>query len=67
MTNEQKMRKELKNFVNINSLENLSNTPDWIISDFLYDVFEAFNRAVMRRDGFYSENHSVIRVDKEDV
>lgn len=48
-------RKELETLINSYSMENESDTPDFILADFLEDVLTAFDRAVNRRDEWYSQ------------
>lgn len=43
-------RKDLEHLINCNSLEEGSNTPDFILADYLADCLEAFDRAVQRRE-----------------
>jgi len=43
-------REELKNLINCQSKENGSNTPDFILADYLNGCLETFDRAVVRRD-----------------
>jgi hypothetical protein len=47
--NHQKFRKELKGLLNRYSIENESNTPDFILADYLYDCLRAFERAANTR------------------
>ena len=46
-------RKELESLVNRHSGENGSNTPDFILADYLTDCLVAFDRAVNRRESWY--------------
>ena len=45
-------RKELAALVNKHSLENDSNTPDFIIADYLADCLQAWNKAAKWRNGW---------------
>lgn len=50
-------RKELESLINRHSQENGSNTPDFILADFLTDCLDAFDKAVNRRwDWFYPKD-----------
>ena len=40
---------ELKNLINKYSMENGSDTPDFILADYLQDCLIAFDKAVMAR------------------
>ena len=46
-------RKELEQLINKNSMENGSNTPDYILADYLTDCLMAFDKAMKTRDRFY--------------
>jgi len=43
-------RKELENLINLHSLENGSDTPDFILAEYLVSCLKAFDAAVRRRD-----------------
>ncbi len=47
-----KFRKELEELINKHSRENVSDTPDFILADYLYASLEAFDKAVYMRDKF---------------
>ena len=53
MTKQSRLRKEIEQAINKNSLENESNTPDFILAEFLTDCLRAFDRAVNRREKWY--------------
>jgi hypothetical protein len=42
-------RRELRDLLNRFSMENGSNTPDYILADYLIDCLKAWNRAVNER------------------
>ena len=42
-------RKELETLINKNSLENGSNTPDFILAEYLENCLKAFDYAVLQR------------------
>lgn len=42
-------RKELEDLINCSSLETASDTPDFILSEYLTDCLEIFDKAVNRR------------------
>lgn len=46
-------RKELEHLVNRQSIENGSNTPDFILADYLMNCLHAFDAAVARRERWY--------------
>lgn len=48
-------RSELSVLLNRHSMENRSDTPDWILRDFLCDSLRAFDRATEQRSSFYGE------------
>jgi hypothetical protein len=49
-------RKELRDLINRNSLENSSDTPDFILAAYLDRCLCAFDRAVVERDSWYEKN-----------
>ena len=50
------LRTELASLLNRYSRENVSNTPDFILRDFMWDALKAFERGVKRRDDWYGIN-----------
>jgi len=46
-------RKELETLINSSSLENGSDTPDWILAEYLIDSLHAFDSAVEKRSKWY--------------
>lgn len=44
--------KELRDLINTHSLENESNTPDFILATYMLDCLDAFNTATNKRDEF---------------
>lgn len=46
-------QKKLTSLINQYSKENDSNTPDFILAQFLNDSLEAWNKSVMRRSDWY--------------
>lgn len=66
---EKDFRKELEHLINRHSLENGSNTPDFVLANFLCNCLAAFDAAVNRRDGLkpkpptVSELEEVLRND----
>lgn len=48
-----KFRLELQQLINQNSLENGSDTPDFILAEYLADCLETFDRIVNVRETWY--------------
>jgi hypothetical protein len=46
--------KELRNLINRHSRENVSNTPDWCLAEYLMACLEAFDVATNKRTGWHS-------------
>ena len=46
-------RRELQSLINDQSMENASNTPDWILADYLAACLDAFDRATQQRETWY--------------
>jgi len=53
-------RKDLEILINRNSMENESNTPDFILADYLEDCLNAFDKAVCRRSEWYKREQNEI-------
>lgn len=49
-------RKELQTLINKNSLENGSDTPDFILADYLKMCLETFDKTVQAREQWYGRN-----------
>ena len=54
------LERELTHLLNRHSLENASNTPDFILAQFLIDVLHAWNQAVRRREAWYGHTSTII-------
>jgi len=46
-------RKELEILINKNSIENGSDTPDFLLAEFLNDSLITFDKAVNKREAWY--------------
>lgn len=53
---ESKFVKELKRLLNIECKENASNTPDFILANYLNNCLWAFDRAVQQRETWYGRD-----------
>lgn len=49
-------RQDLESLLNRHSMENGSNTPDFILANFLVGVLETFDTAVLRRHNWYDRD-----------
>lgn len=47
------LRSDIANVLNRHNTESGSNTPDFILADFLVDCLSAFDKALKRRDAWY--------------
>lgn len=45
--------RELESLLNCHSIENESDTPDWILVDYIRRSLDAWNNAVLLRDKWY--------------
>lgn len=54
------LRKELEHAINRTSSENGSNTPDFILAEFLVDCLVAWNKAVKAREEWYGNEHTIV-------
>lgn len=50
---ENNFENELKSLINRFSKENDSNTPDFILAEYLLDCLENFNRTMQKRENWY--------------
>jgi hypothetical protein len=55
MSDIQAFKKDLEGLINHHSLENLSNTPDFILADYIVNCLLAYNIAVNCRDKWSSK------------
>lgn len=53
MTKFSKLRKEIEQAINRHSLENESNTPDFILAEYLTDCLKSFDKAINKREEWY--------------
>ena len=60
-----KLRSDIEHAINANSAENGSDTPDFIIGDFLLAVLRAFDEAVVSRDRWYQVLRYAPRADEQ--
>jgi len=48
--------KALRELINLESMENASNTPDFILSQYLLGCLDVFNTAVQQRETWYERD-----------
>ena len=53
-----KFIRELEEAINGNSIENDSNTPDWILAELLNGVVHLWNIATIQREDWYGHRHT---------
>jgi len=51
--NRQEFRRELEQVINKHSMENGSDTPDFVLADYLIDALDAFDKACSTRTHWY--------------
>lgn len=56
-------RKEIEETINKHSLENGSDTPDFILANYLAECLTAFDRAVLAREKWYGRARKCTCVD----
>ena len=54
--------KELESLINKHSKENASDTPDWVLAQYLAGCLAVFNLATQQREAFYGRNLSTNEV-----
>jgi hypothetical protein len=57
-------RRELAAVINKHSKENGSNTPDYILADYLINCLKAFDTAVMLRENWY-HNQEIVNMPED--
>lgn len=58
-SNAYRLRDQLSEILNRNSRENASNTPDYILADFMLACLAAFETEVKRRDAWHGREEDV--------
>ncbi len=53
------LEEELRRLLNSRSMENESDTPDWILADYMLECLEAFNKATNRRRSYYGHEGGI--------
>jgi hypothetical protein len=48
------LRREIEAAINRHSAENVSNTPDYVLAEYLVDCLAAFDRATTERDRWHN-------------
>lgn len=51
-----KFREALEHAINCHSMENGSNSPDFILAQYLADCLAAYDKAVMHREAWYGRD-----------
>jgi hypothetical protein len=51
-------RDELQGLLNRYSRENTSNTPDYVLADYLIDCLKALDVAIHKREQWYGRDHT---------
>jgi hypothetical protein len=64
---ESNLRRDLAQVINRHSLENRSDTPDFILGDFLSQVLESFDTAVNERANWYARHGNIRPEDSPHV
>lgn len=49
-------QEELETLINKYSMEQYSDTPDWILAQYIQNSLDTFNKAVVARDRWYSRS-----------
>lgn len=58
---ESSFEQKLTNLINAECLENASNTPDFILAQYLLGCLKTFNVAVQQREGWYGRDPRPLR------
>lgn len=65
LATKKRVRKALAQVINLFDLENESDTPDYILAEFLIKTMAAFNRAVKVRDEWNNPGLDLIKLERE--
>lgn len=57
---------ELEALINRHSMENESNTPDFILRNFIASSLDAFNQATRDRDNWFGGKRSILDSEKSE-
>lgn len=52
----EEFRKKIENLINIHALENGSDTPDFVLAQYLIDCLKAFDNALQTREKWYGRD-----------
>ena len=52
---------ELRSVLNRRSAENRSNTPDWILAEYMMDSLRAFEKATLTREAWYNASYGCLK------
>ena len=63
MKNISDFRKDIEVLINSHSMENGSNTADYILAEYLTDCLQSYDKAVNARDDWYGVKHSPGNID----
>ena len=61
------LAEEFAKVINRSSRENISNTPDFIIGEFLESVLVALEEAINKRDSWYGKKLEISMVELDEV
>lgn len=65
--NKEKFRKELECLINKYSIESGSDTPDFILADYLVGCLDTYNEAVKSREKWYGREKKELSAGLSDV
>ena len=58
MRKQGRLRKDIEQAINKHSIETGSDTPDFILAEYLTDCLRAFDKATVRREEWYGRKES---------
>ncbi len=58
MTKQSRLRKDIEQAINKHSIESGSDTPDFILAEYLTDCLHAFDKATVKREEWYGRKES---------
>jgi hypothetical protein len=61
--NREQFKKELEHLINKHSMENGSDTPDYMLADYLMGCLDNFNSIVQSREKWYGRDKKTVCVE----
>lgn len=57
LSHDDSLKEKLRHFININSIDNQFNTPDFVLAEYLHSCLKSFEEATKSRAKWYGEDY----------